>query len=246
MLSGKVALVTGAARGSGLAIARRLAQAGAAVLLADLDEGEVEQAARALAAAGLEARGQPVDVSSPEQVRAVVARALGEWGRVDILVNNAGICPITPLDAIGLEEWNRVLAVNLTGAFLCSQAVVPAMRAQGRGKIIKIASSAGQMGGLAVGAHYSASKAGLLGLTKSLARILAPAIQVNAVAPGTTETNMTRRWGSRTLERLLAQVPAGRLGRPDDVAGAVLFLASEDADYITGQTLSVNGGLLMI
>ncbi len=246
MLSGKVALVTGAARGIGLAIARRLARAGAAVLLADQDEGEVGQAARSLAAAGLETRGHPVDVSSPEQVRAMVAWALGEWGRVDILVNNAGICPITPLDAISLEEWNRVLAVNLTGAFLCSQAVVPAMRAQGRGKIISIASSAGQMGGLAVGAHYSASKAGLLGLTKSLARILAPAIQVNAVAPGTTETDMTRGWDNRTLERLLAQVPAGRLGRPDDVAGVVLFLASEDADYITGQTLSVNGGLLMI
>jgi len=238
--------VTGAARGIGYAVARRLAHTGAAVLLADLDAEGVAQAAETLAADGCLVLGQQVDVSDPAQVRAMVARALERWGRVDILVNNAGICPITPFEQLSLDEWNRVLAVNLTGAFLCSQAVVPAMRAQGRGKIINIASSAGQMGGLAVGAHYSASKAGLLGLTKSLARILAPHIQVNAVAPGTTETDMTRGWDQRTLERLTAQVPAGRLGQPEDVAAAVAFLASADADYITGQTLSVNGGLLML
>lgn len=246
MRSPRVALVTGAARGIGYAVARRLAHTGAAVLLADLDAEGVAQAAETLAADGCLVLGQQVDVSDPAQVRAMVARALERWGRVDILVNNAGICPITPFEQLSLDEWNRVLAVNLTGAFLCSQAVVPAMRAQGRGKIINIASSAGQMGGLAVGAHYSASKAGLLGLTKSLARILAPHIQVNAVAPGTTETDMTRGWDQRTLERLTAQVPAGRLGQPEDVAAAVAFLASADADYITGQTLSVNGGLLML
>jgi len=246
MRSARVALVTGAARGIGYAVARRLAHAGAAVLLADLDAEGVAQAAERLAADGCLALGQQVDVCDPAQVRAMVAQALERWGRVDILVNNAGICPITPFEQLSLDEWNRVLGVNLTGAFLCSQAVVPPMRAQGRGKIINIASSAGQMGGLAVGAHYSASKAGLLGLTKSLARILAPHIQVNAVAPGTTETDMTRGWDRRTLERLTAQVPAGRLGQPEDVAAAVAFLASQEADYITGQTLSVNGGLLMI
>jgi len=153
---------------------------------------------------------------------------------------------MTSVEDISLEEWNRVLGVNLTGAFLCSQAVIPVMRAQRSGKIISIASNAGQMGGLAVGVHYSASKAGILGLTKGLARILAPDIQVNAVAPGTTESPMTNDWSRETLERLVRQIPAGRLGRPSDTAAAVLFLASGEADFITGQTLSVNGGLLMV
>jgi 3-oxoacyl-[acyl-carrier protein] reductase len=176
----------------------------------------------------------------------MVGCVAGEWGRIDVLVNNAGICPVTPPLEISSEEWDQVLAINLKGAFLCSQAVVPLMRARRRGKIVNIASSAGQMGGIAVGLHYSASKAGILGLTKALARLLAPEIQVNAISPGTTESEMTRGWDEAAIANIVRQIPAGRLGRPSDIARVALFLASEDADFITGQTLSVNGGLLMV
>jgi len=139
-----------------------------------------------------------------------------------------------------------VLGVNLKGAFLCSQAVAPFMRRQQYGRIVNIASSAGQMGGLAVGLHYSSSKAGTLGLTKSLARILAPEIQVNAVAPGTTETSLIENWDQGAVANIIKQIPLKRLGQPSDVAGAVLFMVSPQAAFITGQTLSVNGGLLML
>ncbi len=246
MLKNKSAIITGAARGIGLEIARVLAQAGARVALIDLDKELAQQEGRQLRSDGYEAIHVAADVSDEAQVKVMVQEVLDVWGRIDILVNNAGICPITPLEAITAKEWDLVLGVNLKGAFLCSQAVVPAMREQGQGKIINIASSAGQMGGLAVGLHYSASKAGLFGLTKGLARILAPNIQVNAVAPGTTESEMTTGWTQKAIEGIISKIPAGRLGRPADVAAAVSFLASDEASFITGQTLSVNGGLLMV
>lgn len=246
MLEDKVAVVTGGARGIGFAIGLQLARASARVALADLNGDQVKQAAHELVDVGYEAMAIVADVSEVAQVRAMAQAVLDQWGRIDILVNNAGICPTTPVDEITPDEWDLVLGVNLKGAFLCSQAVIPTMREQCSGKIVNIASSAGQMGGLAVGLHYSASKAGILGLTKSLARILAPDIQVNAVSPGTTETDMTREWGQDTIDSIVSKIPAGRLGRPSDVAAAVLFLASDDAGFITGQTLSVNGGLLMV
>lgn len=242
---GKVAIITGAARGIGLEIARRMAQTGAAVALVDVAGDDALAAAAALNRQGFTAIGVGVDVSRREAVRQMVEAVAAQWGRIDILVNNAGICPMTPLYAIDETEWDRVLAINLKGPFLCAQAVAPLMQRQGAGKIINIASSAGQMGGLAVGLHYSASKAGILGLTKSLARLLAPAIQVNAVAPGTTVSEMTAAWDADTLSAIVRTIPMQRLGQPTDVAAAVLFLASNEADFITGQTLSVNGGLWM-
>jgi len=245
-MKNKSAIVTGAARGIGLEIARVLAQAGAKVALIDL-EGELAKfESEKLCSDGYEAMHVAADVSDESQVKKMVQEVLNIWDRVDILVNNAGICPLTSFEAITAKEWDLVLSVNLKGAFLCSQAVVPAMREHGPGKIINIASSAGQMGGLAVGLHYSASKAGLFGLTKGLARILAPTIQVNAVAPGTTESEMTGGWSQQAIDNIVSKIPAGRLGRPADVAAAVSFLASDEADFITGQTLSVNGGLLMV
>jgi len=246
MLEGKVAVVTGGARGIGFAIGLQLAQAGARVTLVDLNGDQVKQAAHELVDVGYEAMSIVADVSEVAQVHAMAQEVLDQWGRIDILVNNAGICPMTPVDEITPDEWDLVLGINLKGAFLCSQAVIPTMREQCSGKIVNIASSAGQMGGLAVGLHYSASKAGILGLTKSLARTLAPDIQVNAVSPGTIETDMTSEWGQDTIDSIVSKIPAGRLGRPSDVAAAVLFLASDDAGFITGQTLSVNGGLLMV
>lgn len=244
-LQGQVAIVTGAARGIGLEISTWLARGGARVALADVQPAAVEQAAQGLRDVGLEAMSLVADVADEAQVRAAVGQVVERWGRIDILVNNAGICPMTPVEQITAAEWDLVLAINLKGPFLFCQAVIPVMRRQRSGKIVNIASSAGQMGGLAVGLHYSASKAGILGLTKSLARILAPDIQVNAVAPGTTATSMTEDWDPAALENLTRQIPAGRLGRPADVAAAVLFLASEEAIFVTGQTLGVNGGLFM-
>ena len=246
MFDGKVAIVTGSARGIGFAIGQELAKAGARVALVDLKADLAEQAATQLRGAGYEALAVAADVSDEAQVRAMAQQALNRWGRVDILVNNAGICPVTPFEEITIEEWDLVLGVNLKGAFLCSKAVAPIMRKQHSGKIINIASSAGQMGGLAVGLHYSASKAGIFGLTKGLARILAPDIQVNAVSPGTTESEMTSGWDQAATDSIVSKIPAGRLGRPIDVAAAVLFLASDVTEFITGQTLSVNGGLLMV
>lgn len=246
MFNDKVAIVTGSARGIGLAIAQALGQAGARVVLVDLQAELASQAAVQVSRDGGQVLAVTADISDQPQVAAMLQQVLDRWGRVDILVNNAGICPITPLEAITVQEWDLVLGVNLKGAFLCSQAVAPVMRAQKAGKIINIASSAGQMGGLAVGLHYSASKAGLFGLTKGLARVLAPDVQVNAVSPGTTESEMTSGWEQAAIDNIVSKIPAGRLGRPDDVAAAVLFLASESAGFITGQTLSVNGGLLMV
>ena len=246
MMEGKCGIITGAARGIGLEIALTLAKAGAKVALIDLDEELVEQAAEQLRGDGYAAVHVAADVSDETQVKEMVWQLLKQLGHIDILVNNAGICPITPVETITAEEWDLVLGVNLKGAFLCSQAVIPAMREQRSGKIVNIASSAGQMGGLAVGLHYSASKAGLFGLTKGLARILAPDIQVNAVSPGTTESEMTSGWTQQAIDGIVSKIPAGRLGRPDDVAAAVRFLVSDEANFITGQTLSVNGGLLMV
>ena len=246
MFDGKVAIVTGSARGIGFAIGQELAKAGARVALVDLKADLAEQAATQLRGAVYEAIAVAADVSDEAQVRAMAQQALDRWGQVDILVNNAGICPVTPFEEITVEEWDLVLRINLKGAFLCSKAVAPTMRKQHSGKIINIASSAGQMGGLAVGLHYSASKAGMFGLTKGLARILAPDIQVNAVSPGTTESEMTSGWDQAATDSIVSKIPAGRLGRPVDVAAAVLFLASDVTEFITGQTLSVNGGLLMV
>lgn len=246
MFESKVAIVTGSARGIGLAIGQELAKAGARVALVDLKADLAKQAATQLRGAGYEAIAVAADVSDEAQVRAMAQQAFDRWGKVDILVNNAGICPVTPFEEITVEEWDLVLGVNLKGAFLCSKAVAPIMRKQHSGKIINIASSAGQMGGLAVGLHYSASKAGMFGLTKGLARILAPDIQVNAVSPGTTESEMTSGWDQAATDSIVSKIPAGRLGRPVDVAAAVLFLASDVTEFITGQTLSVNGGLLMV
>jgi NAD(P)-dependent dehydrogenase (short-subunit alcohol dehydrogenase family) len=244
--AGRVAIVTGGARGIGFEIGAALARSGLRVALTDLNGPGAADAAAVLTREGGESLGVEGDVSRPEDVKAMVASVGQRWGRIDVLVNNAGICPMTPFLEIGADEWDSVLAVNLKGAFLCCQAVVPWMLSQGAGKIVNIASSAGQMGGIAVGLHYSASKAGILGLTKSLARALAPQIQVNAVSPGTTESEMTNGWEDAAIANIIRQIPAGRLGRPVDVAAAVEFLVSEQAGFITGQTLNVNGGLYMV
>jgi 3-oxoacyl-[acyl-carrier protein] reductase len=241
----KVAVITGGARGIGLEIGKQFAEAGLRTGLIDIHAVEAESSAGLIRELGGEALALPADVSDESDVKNAIQKVLLQWGRVDILVNNAGICPMTSLLDITAAEWDKVLGINLKGTFLCSQTVIPVMQRQRKGKIINIASSAGQMGGIAVGVHYSASKAAILGFTKSLARILAPEIQVNAVSPGTTESEMTRSWKTSAINNIVRQIPSGRLGTPADVAAAVFFLASDEADFITGQTLNVNGGLFM-
>ncbi len=242
----RTALVTGAGRGIGAAIAGALATQGARVALADVDSAAAQATAEALVAAGHEAMAIRLDVTDRCAVWAAVAAVRERWGAIDILVNNAGICPLRPFEEIDEAEWDRVLAVNLKGAFLCAQAVAPGMRERRYGRIVNLASVAGKMGGLMVGAHYAASKGGLIALTLSLARTYAPyGITVNAVAPGTASTEMTHGWSAETLDGLRRSIPLGRLAQPDDVAAAVVFLAGEAAGYITGEVLDVNGGLLM-
>jgi 3-oxoacyl-[acyl-carrier protein] reductase len=241
-LVGRTALVTGAARGIGWAIGLRLAELGARVTLGDVDTGAVDEATRAIQEEGGQAEPYVLDVSDATAVRAAFARL----GPVEILVNNAGICPLTPPDDIGEAEWDRVLAVNLKGAFLCTQAALPGLRAAGWGRVINIASVAGQMGGIAVGVHYSASKGGLLAMTKTFARILAPyGVTVNAIAPSTVETDLVAGWSEQARQEIRAKMPLGRFIQPEEIAGAAAFLCSPGADAITGATIDVNCGLLM-
>jgi NAD(P)-dependent dehydrogenase (short-subunit alcohol dehydrogenase family) len=244
-LAGKVAVITGGAGGLGLAIAEQMALAGAKVALVDVKAELVRAAAQSLQAKGYSALPVAADVSDGTSVRAAVEAVVAAWGRVDILVNNAGICPLTPPEEITEAEWDRVLGVNLKGTFLFSQAVMPVMRRQHSGKIINMTSSAAQTGGLIAGLHYSASKGGIIALTRSLARLLAPEIQVNAVSPGMIDTPMTDGWSDATKDNALSQMPLHRMGKPADVAWAVLYLASEASDFVVGHTLAVSGGLYM-
>jgi 3-oxoacyl-[acyl-carrier protein] reductase len=241
-LAGRVALVTGAARGIGLAVASALSARGASVAMIDIDLDALESAAQSL---GERALAVQADVSRPPDVQRAVERSVEYFGGLDILVNNAGICPLTPFPEITEAEWDRVLDINLKGAFFCSQAALPHIRRSGpRGRIVNISSVAGQSGGLLAPFHYAASKAGLIVLTKQLARLLAPErATANCVAPGTTATDLTAAWAEEVRERVRAAIPLGRLGQPEEIAEAVAFLVSERAAFITGATLDVNGGL---
>lgn len=241
-LVGRVALVTGAARGIGLATAAALIQRGAEVGLADVDRAALLETVRWL---GERAVALEVDVSRPGDASRAVNETVAQFGGLDILVNNAGICPLTAFEEITEQEWDRVMAINLKGAFLCCQAALSHLRrSRGRGRIINIASVAGQMGGLLVGAHYAASKAGLIALTKSLSKLLsADGVTVNCVAPATTESDLTAAWPESLRAQVRNQIPLGRFGTPGEIAEAVCFLAGEAAGFITGATLDVNGGL---
>ena len=247
LLENRVALVTGAGAGIGRAIAQALAGAGAMVVLADIDLDAAESTARQILAQGGQALPVACDVTKPIQVKVAVEAAVENFKALHILVNNAGISPLCAFERISLEEWNRVLAINLTGPFLFCQAALPYLRQAGSlGRIINIGSLAGQIGGIAAGAHYAASKGGLLVLTRALARLLAPdRVTVNAISPGTTDTSLTKAWGEETRQALIRQIPLGRLGQPADIAALAVFLVSDSASFITGATLNVNGGMFI-
>ena len=245
-LKGKVAIVTGAGRGIGQSIALAFAREGARVVLGDLDASLLDSVQAEIQALGGQGLAFQMDVSNKGQVQAVVRQALERWGRIDILVNNAGIYEVLPTEEISEEQWDRLLAVNLKGPFLCCQAVIPIMKGQEQGCIVNMASAAGKVGGTKAGVHYSVSKAGIICLTKQLARELGPhGITVNAVAPGRIDTPMIHAVSDEENEAFRRRTPLGRLGTPQDVANAVVFLASEEASFITGEILDVNGGLLI-
>jgi NAD(P)-dependent dehydrogenase (short-subunit alcohol dehydrogenase family) len=245
-LKGRVALVTGAGSGIGAATARALAGAGARVAVADLAVGAARATVEQIRQSDGRAEAVEVDVADPQRVRSMIAEIHSALGAISILVNNAGICPTTPLLEMTLEEWNRVLAVNLTGAFLVVQAVLPDMMADRWGRIINMSSLAGQVGGIIVGAHYAASKGGLLALTKSLARFGAPyGITANAIAPGTVETPMRASFAPADQEKLLGAALVHRTATLDEITAGMLYLVSEEAAYVTGHTLAINGGAFM-
>ena len=245
-LRDRVALVTGGGRGIGRSCAVALAGEGAHVAIGDVDPTLLEDALDAIEAAGAEGAAFEMDVTDRQQIDRVVDAVCDRFGRIDILVNNAGIYEILSFEEITEEQWDRLLAVNLKGVFLCSQAVVGRMKVQRGGRIINMSSSAGKTGGVLCGAHYAVSKAGIISLTKSLAREVGPyGITVNAIAPGRIATPMIAAASEEENEAMRRQTPLRRLGTPADVAQAVVFLASDAADYITGEVIDVNGGLLM-
>jgi 3-oxoacyl-[acyl-carrier protein] reductase len=243
-LDGKVALVTGASRGIGRAIAVRLAEQGAMVVAAARSDHATDTVA-AICGAGKRAEAVTLDVTDAEALEKLPAQIIGRHGRLDIVVSNAGIARDQLLMRLKREDWDQVIATNLTATFTLAQAAVRPMLKQRSGRIIGISSVVGQMGN-AGQTNYAASKAGLIGFAKALAReIGSRGITVNILAPGMIDTDMTRALGDKAQTDWSAQIPLGRLGTPDDVAAAACFLASDEAAYITGHVLAVNGGMYM-
>ena len=252
----QVVVVTGAARGIGRACAVRFAQEGAHVACLDLDEANNEKSAEECRSYGAEALAIKCDVTSKDDIATAIETVLQAWGRIDVLVTSAGIYSGSPLTEVPLEQWQRLIDINLTGVFLSNQAVAPTLMAQGSGSIINISSMAGKTSWPA-SAEYSASKSGVIGLTRSVAMELAPyGATCNAVCPGNTLTDMVRKVAAQvgpteglTPEEWLQQrandCPMKRMAEPWEIAGVVAFLASEDARYITGQAIEVDGGMVM-
>jgi len=244
-LAGKVALVTGAAQGIGKAVALLLARNGADIAVSDINLEKAAETAKEIEAMGRKAMAIKVDVANSGDVERMVQTILERFGQIDVLVNNAGIARDKLILRMTEEDWDAVLDINLKGTFNCTKAVVRHMSRQRSGKIVNIASVVGEMGN-AGQANYSASKAGVIGFTKTIAREFAQrGINVNAIAPGYIQTPMTEALPEKAKEELKNMIPLERLGQPEDVAEAVLFLVSDASDYITGQVLNVNGGIYM-
>lgn len=244
-LEGKIALITGGGRGIGRAIAERFAGEGAVIVLSDIDDACVTATAEELSIGGAIVKPVPMNVADEESVATAVDRIIETYGRIDVLVNNAGITRDTLMIRMKKLDWDAVINVNLTGSFLVSRAVIKHMMKARKGSVVNIASVVGVMGN-AGQANYSASKAGLIGLTKTMAKEFAGrGITVNAVAPGYIETDMTAVLSDEAKEAFLRVIPLSRPGSPLDVANTVTFLASDEASYITGQVVCIDGGMVM-
>ncbi|MBM7659830.1 3-oxoacyl-[acyl-carrier protein] reductase [Bacillus mesophilus] len=244
-LENKVAIITGAANGIGLEAAKLFANEGARVVLADYDEAAGSKEAEQLRAEGKDVLFVQVNVADRESVDLMVSKTIEAYGRIDILINNAGITRDGMLTKLSTEDFQRVLDVNLTGVFQCTQAVVPHMIEQGSGKIVVTSSVSGVYGNVGQ-TNYAATKAGVIGMVKTWAKELGrKGINVNAVAPGFTETNMVAAVPDKVIQQMLAMVPLQRLGKPEDIAKAYLYLSSSDSDYVTGTVLNVDGGIMM-
>lgn len=240
----RTAIVTGAARGIGHECARALFEDGCNVVLADIDEQSAKAGAEAIEPTGTAVCGIKTDVSSVESIEALIAQTVERFGGIDILVNNAGIISTSAVEDVSLDEWERVMRINLTGAFFMAQKALEHLKKSNNGKIVNIASLAGRNGGISVGAPYAVSKAGMIGLTKSLASKLAQYnINVNCIAPGTTKTDILSSFTQDDVEHLESCIPLKRLGQPKDIANSVVFLASEKSSFITGTVIDVNGGM---
>jgi len=244
---GRVALVTGAGRGIGKAIALAFAREKASVVINDIHpEDELAKVTGEISASGVRALAIQADVSQSDQVKDMIGHVEKTFQRLDILVNNAGIIRRGTIETVTEEEWDEVICVNLTGTFNCCKAVVGIMKRQRMGKIINVSSIAGKMGDITSAPGYGPSKAAIDSLTKTLARQLAQyGINVNAVAPHAIETEMSAQWSEEKRKSIIEAIPLKRLGKPEDVAEAVLFLASDKANFITGEILDINGGFFM-
>ena len=242
--SDRVVFVTGASRGIGRAIALVFARAGARVALVSRTAEQLQEVADEVNELGGKALVLPTDVAVASEVDHAVERVVAKWRRLDVLINNAGLIDFGPLDQIEPAAWDRVIGANLTGAYLCSRAAAAVMERQQDGRIVNITSVSAQTGGVSGGVHYTASKGGLAAMTKTLARDLAPhGITVNAISPGQIDAD-PRLLSPEQRQKVTAMIPLGRLGEPEEIAYAALFLASPMADYITGTTIDVNGGIL--
>lgn len=242
----KVALVTGAGRGIGKAIAIALAREGAKVIVNDVDIQIAETVVGEIKSLGRESLAIQADVSDSKEVNQMIDLTIKKFGRFDILINNAAIIKRGSIEELKEDDWDRVIDVNLKGTFNCMKAVVGIMKKQKYGKIVNISSIAGKIGDLASALCYGASKAGMICLAKSLARELAPYnINVNVVAPHAIKTDMSKEWSEEKRKNIIANIPLGRMGEPEDIAEAVVFLVSDKAKFITGEVLDVNGGCLM-
>ncbi len=244
--SGKVAIITGVAGGIGLAIATMLGEQGATVIGCDFQEEKLEQAQKELQTRNIEIVVVKADIENINEIKKLFSKAKKDFKRIDILVQTAGVCYSSAVPEITPEEWDYVCAVNLKSVFFAAQEALKYMCPQKYGKIINISSVAGKSGGVAVGAHYAATKAAVICLTKSLALYAAPfGVNINCVCPGPIKTPMTDVWGETINKSFAEKIPFKRYGTPQEVAEAICFLASDRARYITGETMDVNGGLVM-